>query len=115
MEMVIHLDEDVFEVVKNGTKNVESRVNDEKRRTLKVGDTLRFLKRPLEQEYLLCKVVGLDYYDNFSELVKHYEIKNLYLENYTVQEYLQLLGKFYSEEEQEKYGVVAIRFEIISK
>ena len=44
--MIIHLDEDIFEVVKYGTKNVEVRVNDEKRRKLKVGDIITFLKRP---------------------------------------------------------------------
>ena len=32
MEMIVHLDEDIFEVVQKGIKNVEVRVNDEKRR-----------------------------------------------------------------------------------
>ena len=41
--MTIHLDEDIFEVVKNGTKKIELRVNDEKRRKLKEGDIIIFL------------------------------------------------------------------------
>ncbi len=46
VEMIVHLDADIFEVVKNGTKCIEDRVNDEKRRKLKIGDKLIFLKRP---------------------------------------------------------------------
>ena len=50
MEMVIHLDSDVFYIVKNGKKDVEVRVNDLKRRKLNVGDTLIFLKRPNDEK-----------------------------------------------------------------
>ena len=111
--MIIHLDSDVFEVVKNGSKNIEVRVNDEKRRRLKVGDSFTFLKRPEETESLNAIVTSLDYYDNFEELVKHYEIKNLYLESYTKEEFLKLLERFYSKEEQKEFGVVAIGFKLV--
>ncbi len=111
--MIIHLDPDVFEVVKNGSKNIEVRVNDEKRRRLKVGDSFTFLKRPEETESLKAIVTSLDYYDNFEELVKHYEIKNLYLESYTKEEFLKLLERFYSIEEQKEFGVVAIGFKLV--
>ena len=36
MEMIIHLDDEIFELVKNGAKTVEGRVNDEKRRKLNI-------------------------------------------------------------------------------
>ena len=108
-----HLDEDVFEVVKNGIKKVEVRVNDEKRRKMKIGDEIVFLKRPLENEKIFTKITGLKTYINFNELVKDYDIKELYLETFTKDEFVELLGRFYSDEEQEKYGVVAIEFEVI--
>ncbi len=110
MEMVVHLDNDVFEIVRKGIKDVEVRVNDEKRRQLKVGDTLVFLKRPLDDEEIRAKVTFLDYYDNFNELVKHYEMKRLYLESYTKEMWIHEMERFYTEEEQTKYGVVAIGF-----
>ncbi len=110
MEMVVHLDNDVFEIVRKGIKDVEVRVNDEKRRKLKVGDTLVFLKRPLDNEEIRATVTALDYYDNFEELVKHYEMKRLYLESYTKEMWLNEMKRFYSNEEQTKYGVVAIGF-----
>lgn len=109
---VSHLDEDVFEVVKNGTKNVEVRVFDEKRRKMKIGDELIFLKRPLENEKIVTKITDLKIYKNFGELVKYYDIENLYMSEFSKEEYLKLLERFYSKEEQDEYGVVAIEFEV---
>lgn len=95
-----HLDEDIFEVVKNSTKRVEVRLYDEKRRKMKIGDELIFLKRPLMNERINTKIVGLKVYNNFQELVSNYDISELYFSSF-------------SKEEQEKYGVVAIEFEVM--
>lgn len=111
MEMIVHLHSDVFEIVENGIKDIEVRVNDEKRRKLNVGDTLVFLKRPLEDKSIRAKVKALEYYDNFKELVEHYDMKRIYLENYTKEMYLKEMARFYTDEEQDEYGVVAIIFE----
>lgn len=110
MEMIIHLHPDVFEIVKNKTKDIEVRVNDEKRRKLKIGDTLVFLKRPNDDEEIRAKVIGLEYYNYFDDLVEHYDMERIYLSNYTKEEYLNEMKRFYTFEEQEKYGVVAIIF-----
>ena len=110
MEMVVHLHPEIFDIVKTGSKNVEVRINDEKRRQLKVGDTLIFLKRPDDKEEIKAVVTSLDYYDNFKELVDNYEMKRLYLGSYSKEMFLDELAKFYTLEEQEKYGVVAIGF-----
>lgn len=107
-----HLDEDVFEVVKNGIKNVEVRVYDEKRRSMKIGDEIIFLKRPLEEEKIITRIKCLKKFKNFTELVKNYDIERLYLKTFTKEMFIDLLGRFYSDEEQEKYGVVAIEFEV---
>lgn len=110
MEMKVHLHPDVFEIVRMGKKDIEVRVNDEKRRKLKVGDTLVFLKRPNDDEEIRAKVVGLEYYDYFDTLVDNYDMERIYLSNYTKEEYLEEMKRFYTREEQEKYGVVAIIF-----
>ena len=111
MEMNVHVHPDVFEIVKLGIKDIEVRVNDEKRRKLNIGDTLVFLKRPLEDESIRAKVVGLEYYDNFSQLINCYDMKRIYLEGYTKENYLKEMSRFYTEEEQKEFGVVAIIFE----
>ena len=111
--MIIHLDEDIFEVVKYGTKTVEVRVNDEKRRKLKIGDKITFLKRPDDIEKMDAIIEDLVYYKDFFELVKDYTMDELYLKDYSKEDFINLLKRFYSDEEINKYGVVAIKFKII--
>ncbi len=111
--MTIHLYKDIFENVKHGTKKVEVRVNDEKRRRLKVGDKITFLLRPDDVESIDAIVEDLIYYKTFEDLVEDYSEEELYSSEYTKEEFLTLLKKFYSDEEIEKYGTVAIRFRIM--
>ena len=111
--MIIHLDEDIFEVVKYGTKTVEVRVNDEKRRKLKIGDKITFLKRPDDIEKMDAIIEDLVYYKDFFELVKDYTMDELYLKDYSKDNFIKLLKRFYSDEDINKYGVVAIKFKII--
>lgn len=113
MEMIVHLHPEVFEIVLDGNKDVEIRVNDEKRRKLHVGDTLVFLKNPDEIEKLTAKVTNLVYFNNFEEVVAYYDMKRIYLEGVTKEDYINLMKKFYSDEEVKEYGVVAIEFELI--
>lgn len=114
MEMIIHLDNDIFDIVKEGKKDIEVRLNDSKRRTLKIGDGLIFLKRPNDDEEIKAIVTSLDYYADFSSLVNNYDMERLYLDNYTKKEWLKLMRRFYSEEDEVKWGVVAITFKKIN-
>ena len=112
MEMIVHLHPEVFEIVLQGDKDVEVRVNDEKRRNLNVGDTLVFLKRDNEEEKLIAKVTNLVYFNSFLEITNYYDMKRIYLEETTKDEYINLMKKFYSDEEVKEYGVVAIEFKL---
>jgi len=114
MEMIVHLHPEVFDIVLQGKKNVEVRVNDEKRRQLKVGDTLLFLKRPDDVEKIRVKITKLVLFPNFVEVVHHYSMERIYLGNTTEEEYLNIMNQFYKEEDVLKNGVVAIEFEMQS-
>ena len=113
MEMIVHLHPEVFDIVKNGIKDVEIRVNDLKRRQLQVGDTLIFLKRPDEKEEIKATVKNLVYFSNFNEVVDYYEMKRIYLDNISKDEYLSIMKKFYSDDEVLKFGVVGIEFMLL--
>ena len=108
MEMIVHLHPDIFELVKNGKKDVEVRLNDEKRQKLKVGDTLVFLKRPLEDERIEAKVVELKLFNNFLEVVNYYPMERIHRPELTKEEYIEDMQRYYSKEEQEQLGVVCI-------
>ena len=52
----LRLNEKPFESIKNGTKTIEMRLQDEKRNQYQVGDILIFKKRPEEVEILKTKI-----------------------------------------------------------
>lgn len=109
--MKCHLDPLLFDLVDSHIKDIEVRVNDLKRRKLKVGDEITFLKRFDEDAIIRRKVKELIYFHSFIEVVNSYEMKRIYLSNCSREDYIKLMRSFYTREEEEKYGVVAIIFE----
>lgn len=59
MKHEMKLQSEYFEFIKEGTKRIEIRLNDEKRRKIKLGDTIEFVKEPEKAKRLKVKVIGL--------------------------------------------------------
>ena len=77
--MMIHkmqLNESPFNKIKNGTKTVEFRLYDDKRKQIKVGDKIEFSKLPELQEKLVVEVIEL-YQDKTFEKLFNTRIVNL--------------------------------------
>lgn len=70
MEHIMKLNASTFEDVKSGKKRREYRLNDEKRKLVRVGDTIRFLKLPnlyeFEQASLLEEMLS-GYQDSWNQ------------------------------------------------
>lgn len=96
----------------NGTKRIELRLYDEKRKNIKLGDTIKFLKKPDLNESFDTKVVGLLRYNSFEELISDFDITILADISMSKDELLNELEKFYPKDKQEKYGVLGIRIDI---
>ena len=95
-----------FKNIKNGTKTIELRLNDEKRQLLKIKDLIEFTNREtLEQ--LLVEIENLYHYPSFEELYKHFDkVAMGYKEDEEADP--KDMEEYYSKEEQEKYGVLGI-------
>lgn len=107
------LQPEYYNYILNGTKRIEIRLNDEKRKLIKVGDTIKFLKEPDLNESFKTKVVELLHYNNFDELFDDYDISILADKSMTKEELKKILEKFYTKEKQAKYGVIGIRIEVL--
>lgn len=57
MEHIMKLNASTFEDVKSGKKRREYRLNDEKRKLVRVGDTIRCLKVPNLYEFELASLL----------------------------------------------------------
>ncbi len=92
--------------IKNGTKTIELRLNDEKRQLLKIKDFIEFTNIDTAEK-LLVEVENLYYYPSFEELFKHFnKIAIGYKEDEDANP--KDMDEYYSKEEQEKYGVLGI-------
>lgn len=102
-----------FNYIKNGTKRLELRLNDEKRKDLEINDIIIFEKLSDDIEYLNTKVKKIYKYNNFKDLVNDFDIELIADKSITKDELLKTLNKIYTVEEQNKYGVLAIEIELI--
>lgn len=98
-----------FKQIENGVKNIELRLNDEKRKNLKIGDEIIFILENSEKK-LTKKVKELIVKDKFSEifLEKFRQKEAGFLENDDVDEQME---KYYSKQNIKKFGVVGIVLE----
>lgn len=102
-----------FEAIASGKKTIESRLFDRKRRTIQIGDTIIFTNREKSSQSIKVKVIGLLRYGSFSDLFRHNNAAKFGGEN--PDRLMDQIGKFYSSEDQERYGVIGIEFVLLEK
>ena len=101
------LNESPFERIKNGTKTIEFRLYDEKRRKIKVGDQIEFSKLPDLQEKLLVEVIELYREDTFEKL-----FRKLYTDEEEIKRKTRSMYEIYSKEKEQQYGILGIKIKI---
>lgn len=101
------LQESPFNRIKNGEKNVEFRLYDEKRKQIKIGDKIEFSKLPDLEEKLVVEVLDLYKDTSFNSL-----FKKLISDEEEIKRKTESMLKFYSHEEEKEYGVLGIRIRI---
>ena len=111
MKYQMKLNNSPFTSIKNGTKTIELRLNDEKRQLLQVKDLIEFTNRETSEK-ILVEIVNLYNYPSFTELYKHF---NKVLLGYKEEDIADPkdMEEYYSKEEQEKYGVLGIEIKTI--
>lgn len=108
MEHIMKLNESSFEDVKSGKKVREYRLYDEKRKLVRVGDTIRFLKLPNLDENFVVDVKNIETFDNWYDCYSKYfeeDFKNRY-ENVEAVVQDTYDGGYYTEEESKENGCV---------
>lgn len=103
-----------FEQISKGLKIYEIRLNDEKRSNIKVGDLITFSKLPELKKNIVVNVLDIVRSNNFEELfTKFSPVLAGWPKNSKPKQCSKDMLKYYSLEEQNKYGVLAIKLKII--
>ena len=106
----MNLNNEPFELIKSGSKTIELRLNDEKRRLLNEGDEILFTNRDTSEK-LLTDIIKLHKYDSFESLYKDFDKISL---GYKEDEISNLddMNEYYSKEDEKKYGVIGIELKL---
>lgn len=100
-----------FNAITSGQKVIESRLYDEKRQLVQIGDTIEFTNREKPDQKVFGRVIGLLRYETFHDLFSHNTPVKFGGESV---EWLEnQINEFYSIDEQKLNGVVGIEFELI--
>jgi len=99
-----------FSAILAGKKTIESRLFDEKRRAIQLGDELIFVNRENESQSVKAKVVGLLRYRSFYDLFNYNDVSLFGGESV---EWLEnQINQFYDKKSQDEFGVLGIQFEL---
>lgn len=102
----MHANMKYFELLKNGRKKYEFRLNDEKRRNISIGDLLEIRCAEDKNNVFNCKVVGITKGLDFEGLLK--EVNENQIGGIGKEQQIIELNVLYSAVKIKNYGVIAI-------
>ena len=112
---IMKLEHKWYEHIVNGRKTVEGRLYDEKRRKIGIGDCIVF--KPVGcskcNTLLYTVVLGLRRYNSFREMLEKEGIEHVLPDIHSLDEGVKVYRKYYSAEDEERYGVVAIELGLL--
>lgn len=102
------LQNEPFKQIKKGTKEIEIRLNDEKRKMFKINDYIEFTNIST-LEIMFVKIINLYHFESFEKLFNNFD--NSTLGGGTYEE----MYDYYSKEEENKYGILGIEIKVLPK
>lgn len=108
MQHRMNMHKEPFLLVKSGQKKIETRLFDDKWKGIKVGDEIIFVSRENKEEITVV-VQALRTFKKFQDLFLDFEPK-LFGKN--TKEELFSIYDYYTKDEENKFGVIAIIFKL---
>ncbi|UOQ43566.1 ASCH domain-containing protein [Halobacillus salinarum] len=109
------LNENPFQLIRQGDKLYEIRLNDTKRKRLRKGDQIEFTCLPDKRETLLVDILDLRTFVSFDQLFKTIPKEDLAKENCSHEELLNSTYQIYTKEQENKWGALAIQISLSSR
>ncbi|UOQ91752.1 ASCH domain-containing protein [Halobacillus shinanisalinarum] len=108
MEHAMKLYENPFRLMREGKKHVEVRLNDEKRRKVKIGDVIEFRSLSESSSTMRTEVINLQSYPTFQEMYEHIPSEDLGVEALSLEEMVNSTYEIYTPEQEKQWGALAI-------
>ena len=113
--MTIHkmsLFDEPFEAIKHKRKNVEVRLNDEKRRKIKIGDSILFQRVSNPNESLEVRVLDLKVFSTFEEMYTAIPFADFDCVNWVMEDMLRETYEVYTKDQEREWGTLAITIKL---
>jgi ASC-1-like (ASCH) protein len=94
-----------FTFIKNGCKKIEGRLNKGKFALLKKGEIIKFNNN---NNYVTCRIIKIKKYISFKEYLSQEGLKRTLPGIKTIEDGVNEYYKFYNEEDEYKYNILAI-------
>lgn len=107
------LQKEHFDHIAEGSKCIEMRLFDEKRRKLRIGDAIEFTREGDEERTLLTRVQGLYVYPGFDELVEEFTPTELGFAKTARGKIAEYMLRIYGVEAAFRNKVLAIKVKVI--
>lgn len=105
-----------FTAIETGKKNIELRLNDEKRQQIHVGDTITFTSTADPERKLFTKVTALHHAPSFAKLFTTIPLSVCgFDEALSPEEAAEAMRQYYSEEKEMKCGALGIEIKLIDQ
>lgn len=116
MEYTMRLTAAPFDKLRNGSKRIELRLYDEKRKKIKIGDTILFISLEDPNDTVLTRVLDIYVFASFGDLYRALPLEDLgYNKKDMAMASPKDMEQFYSLEEQAQYGVVGFRLDLLQR
>ena len=110
-EFSYRITEQVYQWIKNGTKNIEIRLYNEKSSKIKINDIINFKVLDNEEKTIKVKVIGLLIYKDIESLLK--DVKLNKIANVDKNTLIDMLYSIFGEEKVKSHNIIGIKFEVI--
>jgi len=106
-----HRDEPYFSFLKNGEKTIEGRIRKNWYCVLKPGDHIIVHNKENELDSFETVVKDVRNYSSVREMLEKEQFKKLLPNVETIEQGINVYRKFYTEDQEKEFGVVAIEVE----
>jgi ASC-1-like (ASCH) protein len=101
-----------FEKIARGKKIIESRLYDEKRQQIRIGDEIEFTSNDDPSKKAVVKVTAIYLYPDFESMF--YDFPPEKFGGASPKDLLLEIERFYPKAEQDQFGVVGIKLNLIN-
>ena len=114
MKHTMKLANEPFKKIKNGSKIIEVRLFDDKRKKINLKDGIIFQKLSNPKESVSTTVTNLFRFNSFKNLFSHFGTAPFgHPESMSIDERILKMRNIYSEGKERKYGVLGIQIKLI--